>query len=105
MNKKHYKFLDLKDVNAPLSNEINDAVSRVVNSGRYIGGPEVQNFEKILAETVGGGVEATGVSNGLDALRLIFRAYIEMGEMKPETKSLCLPTHTSLRSSPLPTTA
>ncbi len=97
MNKKHYKFLDLKDVNAPLSNEINDAVSRVVNSGRYIGGPEVQNFEKILAETVGGGVEATGVSNGLDALRLIFRAYIEMGEMKPGDEVI-VPANTYIAS-------
>ncbi len=97
MNKKHYKFLDLKDVNAPLSNEINDAVSRVVNSGRYIGGPEVQNFEKILAETVGGGVEAAGVSNGLDALRLIFRAYIEMGEMKPGDEVI-VPANTYIAS-------
>lgn len=97
MNKKHYKFLDLKDVNAPWLDEINDAVCRVIQSGRYVGGPEVQNFEKLLAETVGGGVAATGVSNGLDALRLIFRAYMEMGVMKPGDEVI-VPANTYIAS-------
>ncbi|MFU8844232.1 MAG: DegT/DnrJ/EryC1/StrS family aminotransferase [Bacteroidales bacterium] len=74
-------FLDLKAVNAPYKKEINDAIKRVVESGWYIQGSEVDAFEKEYSNYVG--VDHTiGVANGLDALRIILRAYIEMGEME-----------------------
>lgn len=74
-------FLDLKSVNEPYMADIQEAVSRVVASGRYVGGPEIENFEKLLASMTGTEY-CVGVSNGLDALRLIFRGYIEIGRLK-----------------------
>ena len=50
-DKKKYTFLDLKTVNEPFIPMINDAVRRVVDSGRYIGGQEVEKFECSLAES------------------------------------------------------
>lgn len=81
-DKKKYTFLDLKTVNEPFIPMINDAVRRVVDSGRYIGGQEVEKFESSLAESCGT-THCIGVGNGLDALRLILRAYIELGVMSP----------------------
>lgn len=81
MSKKKYTFLDLKTVNAPFIAQINEAMKRVVDSGRYIGGPEVAEFETVLATSCGAS-HCIGVGNGLDALRLILRAYIELGIMK-----------------------
>lgn len=79
---KKYPFLDLADANAPYMDELREAAARVVSSGRYVGGAECELFEKELAAATGTKY-AVGVSNGLDALRLILRAYIEMGEMRP----------------------
>lgn len=77
-----YPFLDLAAVNAPYIPEITKAVTSVINGGRYIGGPEVTAFEHNLASFTGTG-HAIGVSNGLDALRLILRAFIELGVFAP----------------------
>lgn len=75
---KKYTFLDLSIINKPYFEEITRATSRVIESGRYIGGEEVANFEKELA-SICNAPYAIGVSNGLDALRLIIRGYIELG--------------------------
>lgn len=77
MNLK-YPFLDLGRVNEPYADELVAAAERVIRSGRYIGGPEVEAFERDLSSYTGAPF-AIGVSNGLDALRLILRAYKEMG--------------------------
>lgn len=82
MSDKRYPFLDLGQVNGPFRAGIEEAVARVIASGRYVGGPEVEGLERELAAMTGTPY-AVGVSNGLDALRMIFRAYIEMGEMHP----------------------
>lgn len=82
MSDRRYTFLDLKKINEPYMDEINAAMHRVVMSGRYIGGEEVEMFERELAGMTGTPY-AVGTGNGLDALRMIFRAYIEMGEMHP----------------------
>lgn len=81
MNSKRYTFLDLTTVNEPFADKISEALDRVVSSGRFIGGPEVENFEAELAQSCGAAC-CVGVANGLDALRLIFRAYIISGAMK-----------------------
>ena len=75
-------FLDLSRLNAPYMEEVKEAVDRVVTSGRYIGGPEVEVFETELAayQQI---PFAVGVSNGLDALTLMLRASIELGRMAP----------------------
>lgn len=82
MSAKHYTFLDLATVNAPYQEQITDAVNGVIAGGRYIGGPENEAFERELAASCGSRY-CVGTSNGLDALRLIFRAYIELGVMSP----------------------
>lgn len=61
--------------------ELEAAASKVIRSGCYLHGPETIAFEKELTAQSGASY-AIGVSNGLDALRLILRAYIELGRLK-----------------------
>ena len=75
-------FLSLKDVTAKYAAEIHEAVDRVVDSGYYLQGPENDRFEKNFAKYIGTD-HCIGCANGLDALIWIFRAYIELGLMKP----------------------
>jgi dTDP-4-amino-4,6-dideoxygalactose transaminase len=75
-------FLSLKDVTALHGDEINAAVTRVVNSGWYLQGEENKRFEENYAKFIGTRY-AIGCANGLDALIWIFRAYIELGVMQP----------------------
>lgn len=91
-----YPFLDLGKLNAPYADVIKEAACRVVDSGRYIGGTEVAEFEKALAE-LSQSEYAVGVSNGLDALRLIFRAYIELGRLK-KGDGVIVPANTYIAS-------
>ncbi|MDE6120627.1 MAG: aminotransferase class I/II-fold pyridoxal phosphate-dependent enzyme, partial [Muribaculaceae bacterium] len=93
---KEYPFLDLKAVNAPVMADLEQAALRVIRSGRYIGGSEVDDFENRLAAMTGTRC-AVGVSNGLDALRLIFKAYIEMGRLSKGDKVL-VPANTYIAS-------
>ncbi|PGT82987.1 MULTISPECIES: DegT/DnrJ/EryC1/StrS family aminotransferase [Bacillaceae] len=67
-------FLDLKAVNNSYQIEIEKAVNKVINSGWYILGEELELFEKEFAEYCGTKY-CIGVANGLDALTLILRAY------------------------------
>ena len=75
-------FLSLKDVTALHGAEINEAVTRVVNSGWYLQGEENRRFEENYAKFIGAKY-CIGCANGLDALIWIFRAYIELGVMQP----------------------
>lgn len=83
MKKVRFPFLDLSDVNRNYIEALRSAATRVVDSGRYIGGPEVELFEKDLASQCHAPY-AIGVSTGLDALRLILSAWIEMGMLKKD---------------------
>lgn len=74
-------FLSLKEVTALHSKEINEAASRVVNSGWYLQGEENEKFEKDFASYIGTKY-CVGVANGLDALIWILRAYVELGRFK-----------------------
>lgn len=96
MSKKKYPFLDLKTVNEPFAAQINEAVKRVLDSGRYIGGKEVADFEDALAASCGASY-CVGVGNGLDALKLILRAYIEMGVMQ-QGDEVIVPANTYIAS-------
>ena len=73
-----YPFLDLKPVNAPFEEALKKAACDVITSGRYINGEYVARLEKEIA-TLCHTPYAIAVSNGLDALRLIVRAYKDMG--------------------------
>ncbi len=75
------KFLDLQKVNLAYQEEIEENLLRVFRKGWYLLGEEVKNFEEHL-KTYTGSPNIIGVGNGLDALRLILRAYIEMGVMQ-----------------------
>ena len=66
-------FLDLASAYQELKLEIDDAISRVLNSGRYILGDEVDAFENEWA-TYCGVKHSVGVGNGLDALFLALLA-------------------------------
>ena len=74
-------FLSLHDVTSLHGAEINEAVTRVVNSGWYLQGEENDRFEKDYSSFIGTDY-CIGCANGLDALILIFRAYKELGFMK-----------------------
>lgn len=76
------KFLDLQKITKKYSDEIHEAVNRVVDSGWYLQGEENKRFEQHYAEYIGTKY-CVGCANGLDALIWIFRAYIELGVMKP----------------------
>ena len=66
-------FLDLKAPYLELKHEIDEAIARVVSSGWFIGGEEVEQFEADYAHYCGA-AHALGVANGLDALYLALRA-------------------------------
>ena len=72
--------------------EIQDAIRRVVQSGWYLHGSEVKQFEQEFAKYTGYR-HCIGVANGLDALTLILRAYIELGVMN-EGDEVIVPANT-----------
>ncbi|AQM68240.1 dTDP-3-amino-3,6-dideoxy-alpha-D-galactopyranose transaminase [Vibrio campbellii] len=73
-------FLDLKRLNAQYENELKQACARVIESGWYVMGNELAQFESEFAQYCGV-KHAIGVANGLDALILVFRAWKEMGKL------------------------
>jgi dTDP-4-amino-4,6-dideoxygalactose transaminase len=75
------KFLDIQKINLNYQQKLEEAILRVFRSGWYLLGNEVATFENELAVYVNT-PHAIGVANGLDALRLILRAYIELGVME-----------------------
>ena len=89
-------FLNLKVINAQYSKELKEACARVIDSGWYVLGNEVDAFEKEFAKYCETEF-CLGVANGLDALILIFRAYIEMGLMK-EGDEVIVPSNTYIAS-------
>ena len=90
------KFLDLKAVNAAYAAEIEEALLRTARSGWYLRGEETRRFEEEYAQYIGCR-HAIGCGNGLDALRLIFRAYIEMGLLR-EGDEVIVPANTYIAS-------
>ncbi len=66
-------FLDLRAAYLELRHDIDAAIMRVCDSGRYILGPEVEDFERAFADYLDVD-HCVGVGNGLDALHLVMRA-------------------------------
>ena len=89
-------FLDLKAINAQYRNELVEACTRVIDSGWYIGGQELAQFEQDFADYCGTQF-AIGVANGLDALTLVLRAWMEMGKLK-EGDEVIVPANTYIAS-------
>lgn len=90
------KFLDLQKVTAKYADEIHEAVNRVVDSGWYLQGRENEKFEADYSRYIGT-KHTVGCANGLDALVWIFRAYVEMGVMKPGDEVI-VPANTYIAS-------
>lgn len=90
------KFLDLKGVTDKYSDELHEAVNRVVDSGWYLQGNENKKFEENYAKYIGSSY-CVGVGNGLDALIWIYRAYIELGVMRPGDEVI-VPANTYIAS-------
>ncbi|MDE6267504.1 MAG: DegT/DnrJ/EryC1/StrS family aminotransferase [Muribaculaceae bacterium] len=93
---KRYPFCKLGEVNAPYREAIAEAMMRVLDSGRYVGGGDVSAFEDAVARLTGA-KHAVGTGNGLDALRLIFRALIQTGRLKPGD-GVAVPANTYIAS-------
>ena len=85
-------FYDLKTINARHADALKAAAARVIDSGWYVLGEEVDAFEQEFARYCGAR-HAIGVGNGLDALALILRAYRELGVLK-EGDEVLVPANT-----------
>ncbi|MDQ1159695.1 dTDP-4-amino-4,6-dideoxygalactose transaminase [Chryseobacterium sp. SORGH_AS 447] len=90
------KFLDLQKINKLHQDEIEAQLLEVFRSGWYLLGEKTKIFETHLSSYTGT-AHAIGVANGLDALRLILRAYIELGIMKAGDEIL-VPSNTYIAS-------
>lgn len=90
------KFLDLKKINDSFEPEISEAAQRVIASGQYLFGPETQKFEDEYSRFITTNY-AIGCANGLDALTLILRAYIELGVFE-KGDEIIVPANTYIAS-------
>lgn len=89
-------FLSLKGITDKYSDEIHAVVSKVIDSGRYLQGQAVAQFEMHYGEYIGT-KHCIGVANGLDALTLILRAYKELGIME-DGDEVIVPANTYIAS-------
>ena len=86
------KYLDLKAINAPFEH----AADEVLQSGWYLKGEYTRRFEEAYANYIGTKY-CIGCANGLDALTLIFRAYMELGVMQ-KGDEVIVPANTYIAS-------
>lgn len=93
---RQYPFLDLAFTNAPYVDELKAAACEVIASGRYLHGPQTELLEQEIAALCQAR-HCIGVSNGLDALRLILRAYMELG-LLTEGDEVIVPANTYVAS-------
>ena len=89
-------YLPLYQINDLYDAELREAVSRVLDSGWYLKGEATQRFEEAYAEYIGTR-HCVGCGNGLDALSLILRGYIELGVMQPGDEVI-VPANTYIAS-------
>ena len=75
------KFLDLQKINAVYQEQFQEKLKLVLDKGWFILGDEVQIFETNFANYCGA-KHCIGVGNGLDALVLIFKGYIQLGKLQ-----------------------
>jgi len=91
-----YPFLDLGQANAPYLDELQAAASAVIASGWYLRGEQTRLLEQEMAQLCCV-KHCVAVSNGLDALRLIIRAYKELGRLH-EGDHVIVPANTYVAS-------
>ena len=90
------KFLDLQKINAQYATDLKKAAAGVIDSGWYLLGEKVKQFENELQNFQDGG-HAVAVANGLDALRVILKAYIINGDIQ-EGDEIIVPANTYIAS-------
>ena len=90
------KYCDLKKTTESYEPQLSEAVNRVIQSGWYILGNEVKNFENAFADYCGCS-HCIGTGNGLDALTIIFLAYKELGIMQ-DGDEVIVPANTYIAS-------
>ncbi|MBX7491494.1 DegT/DnrJ/EryC1/StrS family aminotransferase [Helicobacter turcicus] len=87
------KFLDLHKQYLSIKTEIDNAIFSVIQKSAFVGGEEVEAFEKEFSSFIGEGVEALGVGNGTDALEIAIRA-LEL----PKDSVVLVPANTFVAS-------
>lgn len=85
-------YLPLKRITAMHGDEIHETIRRIVDSGWYLRGEATARFEEEYARYIGTKY-CIGVANGLDALTLLVRAYIEIGVLE-EGDEVIVPANT-----------
>ena len=90
------KYFDLQRYTAQHREQLQEAVRRVVDSGWYLLGNEVNAFETAYAQYIGT-AHCVACGNGLDALSLIFKAYIEKGLLH-QGDEILVPANTYIAS-------
>ncbi len=90
------KFLDLHQINQQYREQIDKAIKEVLDSGYYILGQKVKEFETNFASYIGTKY-CIGTANGLDALALILKAYKELGKIK-DGDEVIVPANTFIAS-------
>ena len=90
------KFLDLQKINQQYQAELKAVAAEVIDSGWYLQGDKNKQFEQNLQQFTGAR-HAIGVANGLDALRLILKAWLELGQLRPGDEIL-VPANTYIAS-------
>jgi dTDP-4-amino-4,6-dideoxygalactose transaminase len=89
-------FLDIQKITASFEPQLSESISRVVKRGWYLLGEEVSSFENEYARFIGSR-HCIGVANGLDALRLILKAYMVSGSFR-EGDEVIVPANTYIAS-------
>ncbi len=92
LSMQHIDYLNLKDINSPLQQDILDAIHQVVESGWYLQGKANQLFAEAYAQYVGTQY-CIPCGNGLDALKLMLRGEMELGRLH-EGDEIIVPANT-----------
>lgn len=90
------RFLDLNKINKPYEAAFQEKLQSVMNSGWYVLGNEVKTFEENFSKYCGT-EHCVGLGNGLDALVLIFKAYIQLGKLQ-KGDEVIVPANTYIAS-------
>jgi len=90
------KFLDLQKINVPYEAQFQQKFQAFLQKGWYVLGDEVTLFEKNFAHYCQAN-HCIGVGNGLDALTLIFKAYVELGKLQ-KGDQVIVPANTYIAS-------
>ena len=86
-------FLDLVAAHQPLEDELIEAFRRAVRSAQFVGGPEVEGFEREFAAFCGA-EHCAGVNSGTDALRFAYQALgVRPGEWFTRRQAVAMPAY------------